>query len=41
MQALAKISDSLWEYCKATPVKRSAIANKIDREAKRLLEQLK
>jgi hypothetical protein len=40
-QALVKISDALGEYCKATPANRTAVANKIDREATRLLEQLK
>jgi hypothetical protein len=40
-EALAKISDALWEYCKAAPADRPAIANKIDREATRLLALLK
>ncbi len=40
-RALVKISDALWEYCKAAPANRPAIANEIDREATRLLEQLR
>jgi len=40
-QALVKISDALWEYCKATPAARPAIASKIDREATALLALLK
>jgi hypothetical protein len=39
-ESLVKISDALWEYCKAAPENRSAIASKIDREVTRLLAQL-
>jgi hypothetical protein len=40
-QALVNISDALWEYSKAAPANRPAVARKIDREATALLDQLK
>ena len=40
-QALVQISEALWNYCRAAPASRPAIAKKIDREANRLLAWLK
>ena len=40
-QTLAEISDDLWKYCQAAPTNRHAIADKIDKNAKRLLESLR
>jgi hypothetical protein len=40
-RSLVKISEALWEYCKATPANRRQIASKIDHEADWLLAQLK
>lgn len=39
-KALKRLADALVEYCQAAPAKRTAIANKIEREAKQLRTRL-
>jgi hypothetical protein len=40
-QMFKEISDDLYKYCEAIPAKRPAIANRIDRHARQLLDEIK